>query len=96
MADKKHWLVRPETIAKLWRWGLILLALTVAAELTYEAHPYFTIDGLPGFHAAYGLLACVAMIFGAKLLAVFLKRADDYYAADAAEAEEALPREEDR
>ena len=78
----KHWLVRPRTIAILWRAGLAILALTLAGELTYQAHPYFTIDGWFSFHAVFGLLACMAMIFFARFLAVFLKRDEDYYEAD--------------
>ena len=79
MTPKQHWLVRPETIAKLWRVGLIVLALTVVAELTYEPHPHFSVDGWPAFYAVYGFVTCVLMIFFAKFLGVFLKRSDTYY-----------------
>lgn len=82
MNQTQHWLLRPKTITLLWRLGLGVLALTVLADLTYEPHPSFGIDGLFAFNAVYGLLACVAMIFGAKFLALFLKRPDDYYEAD--------------
>jgi len=75
----QHPLERPETIRKLWRAGLALLALTLAAEFLYEGHPHFGVDGLFGFNAAYGFLACVAMGLFAKLLGVFLKRDEDYY-----------------
>ena len=75
----KHWLERPETIAKLWRGGIALLAITLAAELLYEGHSYFGIDGLFGFNAAFGFAACVVMVLFAKLLGVFLKRDEDYY-----------------
>jgi len=74
-----HWLVRPQTIKLLWRIGLVILALTVLAGLTYEAHPHFGFDGWFAFNAVYGFFACVAMVYFAKLLAVFLKRPDDYY-----------------
>ena len=77
--NDKHWLERPENIAKLWRWGAILLALLVLGEFTYHPHPYFTVDGWFGFSAAYGLLTCVAMIIVAKVLGIFLKRRDSYY-----------------
>ncbi len=80
--DEKHWLERPENIAKLWRGGWVLLALLLLAEFSYASHPYFTVDGWFGFHAFYGFLACVAMILGAKLLGVYLKRGEDYYDRD--------------
>jgi hypothetical protein len=79
MNREQHWLERPRTIYWLWRGGFAVLALTVLADLFYEPHPYFVVDGLFGFFAAYGFLTCVAMVLFAKLLAVFLKRADTYY-----------------
>ncbi|MDA1101647.1 MAG: hypothetical protein O2967_22025 [Proteobacteria bacterium] len=82
MVDEKHWLERPETIAKLWRGGWVLLALLLGAEFGYHPHAYFTVDGWFGFHAFYGFSACVAMVLGAKLLGVYLKRGEDYYDRD--------------
>lgn len=79
MTEGKHWLERPRTIYWLWRGGLLVLALTVLADFLYEPHPYFLIDGLFGFHAAYGFLACVAMVLFSKFLGAFLKRDDTYY-----------------
>lgn len=76
---QQHWLERPETIRLLWRAGLTVLALTLAAEFLYEGHPHFGVDGLFGFNAAFGFLSCVAMVLFAKLLGVFLKRDEDYY-----------------
>jgi len=40
------------------------------------------IDGWFGFHAVYGLLACVAMVLFAKFLGIYLKRGEDYYDRD--------------
>jgi len=79
MSEQQHWLERPRTNYWLWRGGFALLALTVLADLLYEPHPYFLVDGIFGFHAAYGFLACVAMVLFAKLLGLILKRDDAYY-----------------
>lgn len=79
MKQEQHWLERPRTIYWLWRGGFAVLALTVLADLFYVAHPNFVVDGLFGFFAAFGFLACVAMVLFAKFLAVFLKRPDSYY-----------------
>ncbi len=79
MQDRRHWLERPRTIQWLWRGGFAVLALTVLADFFYEPHPYFVVDGLFGFGAAYGFIGCLLMVLFAKLLGVFLKRADDYY-----------------
>ncbi|MBT3332199.1 MAG: hypothetical protein HOK21_08220 [Rhodospirillaceae bacterium] len=80
--EDKHWLERPENITKLWRGGWILLAVLVLAEFTYHPHPYFVIDGWFSFHPVFGFLSCVAMVLGAKLLGVYLKRGEDYYDRD--------------
>ncbi|MGD8709676.1 MAG: hypothetical protein PVF40_04750 [Ectothiorhodospiraceae bacterium] len=77
--DNRHWLVRPENIRKLWGIFIVILIVTVLAELAVHLHPHFRIDGWFGFSAAYGFLTCVAMVVFAKLLGVFLKREDTYY-----------------
>ena len=75
----KHWLTRPETIHKLWIGGGAILALTVVAQLPLHVHEYFGVDGWFGFNAAYGFLACVAMVLFAKALGLLIKRGDTYY-----------------
>lgn len=76
---QQHWLTRPETIRKLWRISIAVLAATVAAELFIEHEAYFGIDGTFGFNAWYGFAACAAMIVAAKLIGLALKRPDTYY-----------------
>ena len=63
----------------IWRLFLVVLALSMAAQLFIEAHPHFAFESLFGFNAIYGFLACAALILVAKGLGVFLKRRDDYY-----------------
>ncbi|SLN76924.1 hypothetical protein [Oceanibacterium hippocampi] len=76
---RKHWLVRRDTIRKIWIGGYALLALTVLAQFLFPVHGHFGIDDSFGFAAWYGFGTCVAMIIGAKLLGFILKRPDDYY-----------------
>lgn len=78
---KTHWLDEPRNVRLLWRLFLGVLAFTVLAELVIVLHPHFGVDALFGFHAAYGFLACAAMIVVAKLLGTLLKRPDSYYEA---------------
>lgn len=75
----KHWLVRAATIRKLWVLFAVILAATVLVQLFVPLHGHFGIDGWFGFPAAYGFLTCVAMVVGAKILGIFLKRKDSYY-----------------
>ncbi|GIX22163.1 MAG: hypothetical protein KatS3mg121_0946 [Gammaproteobacteria bacterium] len=77
-----HWLTRPATIRRLWYAFGAVLAAVVAAQFFVHVHAVAGVDGLFGFHAAYGFLSCVAMVLAAKLLGVWLKRPDDYYADD--------------
>ncbi len=80
MSDKElHFLVRPNTIKWLWRWGIGLLLVLTVSDLLLHPHPYFWIDGTFGFNSWYGLLTCAAMVVFAKGLGFFLKREDTYY-----------------
>jgi hypothetical protein len=74
-----HWLDEPRNVKRLWRGFLVVLALTVLAELLLELHPHFDVEAVFGFNAWFGFLACAAMIVVAKILAVALKRPDTYY-----------------
>lgn len=80
--EPEHWLVKPETIRKLWIGSSVVLALIVAGDLFVEHYNYFGIDATFGFYAWYGFVTCVGMVVGAKLLGIFLKRKDVYYEQD--------------
>ncbi len=78
--DGDHWLVRPESIRKIWIGSIIALAITVALELfTGTAGHFHGVDEWFAFPAVFGFLSCVAMVFVAKVLGNILKRKDDYY-----------------
>ena len=77
-----HWLDDPHNVRKLWRGFLAALALTVLAGAFVDLHPHFDVERWFGFNAAYGFFTCLLMIVGAKVLGLFLKRPDDYYARD--------------
>lgn len=80
--EEQHWLVRPDTIKKLWWGGFVILALTVAAQLVISVKGYFGVDDWPAFGAVFGFVSCVAMVFAAKLLGLLLKRPQEYYGED--------------
>ena len=73
------WFYKPDTPRKLWKWGGIVLALTVLVQLFIGIHGHFTVEGIFGFFAVYGFASCLAMVVGAKLLGFLIKRPDDYY-----------------
>ncbi len=77
-----HWLVRPESIRKLWIGGGIMLAALVAIEAGIQTYGAFGLDGTFAFNAWYGFAACVAMVVAAKGMGALLKREDTYYDGD--------------
>lgn len=79
---KQHWLVRPGTIRLLWVIFLLVLAVSVLANLFTEVHAWFRIDGSFAFNAWYGFLSCIGMVLVAKLLGRLLHRKDSYYDRD--------------
>lgn len=78
-SESSHWLDEPRNVKRLWRGFLVVLALTVMAELLVHLHPHFEIEALFGFSAWFGFMACAAMIVVAKALALVLERPDTYY-----------------
>jgi len=74
-----HWLVRASTIRCLWGIFIVVLALTVLAQLVVPIKGYFGIDGWLAFGAIYGFLVCLAMVLFAKALGLLLKRPENYY-----------------
>jgi cytochrome bd-type quinol oxidase subunit 2 len=74
-----HWLYRPENRRPIWIAFAIVLLATVAAGFMVDMHPHFAFESWPAFFAIYGFLACVVLIFGAKLLGLLLRRPDTYY-----------------
>jgi len=77
--SEKHWLVRKDTIRKLWIGGSAILVLVALLDVVVHKHVHFGPEAWFGFFSIYGFIACVAMVVGAKLLGIFLKRSDTYY-----------------
>ncbi|RLA36287.1 MAG: hypothetical protein DRR03_04330 [Gammaproteobacteria bacterium] len=76
---RTHWLARPRTIRWIWIAFAGVLLLTLIPSLFIEQHEHFGLEGSFGFYAWFGLVTCAAMVVGAKVLGMFLKRPDDYY-----------------
>ena len=57
---------------------LSLLALLIA-DFFIHKHGEFSWEGSPEFFAVYGFVSCVALIFIAKVLRLFIKRDENYY-----------------
>lgn len=62
--------------------ALVVLVVLVALDFAVGGYSYFGVDGTFGFYAWYGLLSGVGVVIVAKVLGIFLKRADGYYDVD--------------
>lgn len=77
--ESSHWLVRPNTIKRLW-WGFsIVLAITLLLQFLIKVKPTFELDGWWGFGAIFGFVSCLVMVLIAKALGFLLKRPEGYY-----------------
>jgi purine-cytosine permease-like protein len=55
-----------------------LIALLIV-DFFIHKHGHFSWESAPCFYAVYGFIACVSLIFVAKLLRLLVKRGEDYY-----------------
>ena len=61
-------------------WTIVVLgAISVLADFFYTKHGHFAFEEITGFHAFYGFVSCVALVFAAKGLRLILMRDEDYY-----------------
>lgn len=77
--EKSYWLDQPGNVRKIY-WGLWVVSfLLVAADLLYEKHPHFPMEGWFGFFGFYGFVSCVSLVLAAKVLRKIMMRPEDYY-----------------
>ena len=75
--DNASWVERNGRLLFRALVGLCLALL--AAELFYEKHAYFEIDGWPAFYAVFGFAAFVFIVQAGKGLRRLIMRDEDYY-----------------
>jgi hypothetical protein len=83
--DKPALFDRPRNVRRLLGGFFAILGLLLVAEGFIQGHAHFTWERMPFFHATYGFVACVAVIFTAKALRRLLKRPATYYDGDGTE-----------
>lgn len=64
---------------KVVRYFYIALIVLLIADFFIPKHGHFAWETAPAFYAVYGFIACVSLIFVAKLLRLLVKRKEDYY-----------------
>ncbi|MFO7803545.1 MAG: hypothetical protein R6V55_14750 [Desulfovermiculus sp.] len=55
------------------------LAILLLAEFFIHPHPPFEWAGAFGFFAGYGFVACIVLLFVARLVRLVVMRKEDYY-----------------
>ncbi len=77
-------LEEPVRFARIKRWfyvGLVAVAVAeIVVQLFFHEEHHFSFESWPAFGSIYGLVSCVVIIVGSKLLGkVWLTRREDYY-----------------
>lgn len=56
-----------------------VLSILLIIDLCIHRHGDFHWEESPGFFAVYGFVACVVLVFAAKVLRIIVERKEDYY-----------------
>ena len=79
---KTHWLDEMHNVRKIV-WALVIVcAGLLVADFFYDKHPYFSAESWFGFYALYGFFMCVGLVLAAKVMRIFLMRAENFYVKD--------------
>ena len=85
MNDRQHIFDKPRNVQRvlygLYASCIILFCLDFLIH-RHSVHPW---EGLWGFYALYGFIACVALVLVAKGLRTILMRPENYYASEETE-----------
>ena len=68
-----------ENRRKVVRYFYVCLILLLIVDFIIAKHGHFSWETAPAFYAVYGFVACVSLIFVAKLLRLLVRRNEDYY-----------------
>ncbi|MEQ8345694.1 MAG: hypothetical protein RIB84_11660 [Sneathiellaceae bacterium] len=73
-------LAQPRTLRRLWGVLAGALLLVVLANFAITPKGHFGIDGSFAFFAWFGFLSCLALVILGKVIGVFVRRDESYYA----------------
>lgn len=80
--EKKYLFDNPVNVTRLLRGFYIICGILLLADLIVHRHTLHPWEGLPGFYAVYGFVACVVLVLIAKEMRKVLMRKEDYYDVD--------------
>ena len=79
MAERNHFFDDPANVKKVLRVFYVICAVLLLADFALHRHVYHAWEGLWGFYALYGFVACVLLVLIAKEMRKLLMRGEDYY-----------------
>lgn len=82
MHERKHFFDHPGNVKKVLRVFYVVCALLLLADVVYHRHVVHAWEGVWGFYAGYGFVACVLLVLIAKEMRKLLMRREDYYDGD--------------
>lgn len=82
MNEKEYFLHKKRNVKIILRVFYAICALLLLVDLVYHRHVTHPWEALFGFHAFYGLGACVLLVLVAREMRKILMREEDYYEED--------------
>ena len=79
MAERPGWFYERRNLRKVLTTLYVVCAGLLALDLVHHRHVLHAWEGLFGFYAAYGFIACVGLVLIAKEMRKLLMRREDYY-----------------
>lgn len=80
--EKQHIFDNPTNVRRVVRALVGVCIALVAVDFIYARHVSRPWEGLPGFYAFYGFVACVVLVLIAKEMRKVLMRSEDYYSKE--------------
>ena len=80
--DKVYLFDKPENVNRLLRGLYLACGLLFVLDFVIHRHASRVWEGLPGFYATFGFVACVVLVLLAREMRKLLMRREDYYDVD--------------
>lgn len=77
--EKKYLFDNPKNVSRLLNGFYVVCVVLFVLDFIFHRHTVHSWEGMPGFYAVYGFVACVALVFAAKEMRKVLMRKEDYY-----------------
>lgn len=80
--QKAHLFDNPRSVSWLLRIFYVICILLFVLDFILHRHVSHSWEGLTGFYAIFGFIACVTLVLVAKQMRRILRRKEDYYDVD--------------